>query len=826
MEGLFVFWSLLSEPSEIQSAVLFGFSPLRLILLSVVLVSCMVLLISGVAFLSGRGQDHRMGGFIWDVMDQKTTFWILLLLVGIIYISLFSQYKPLEYFYPFRERLLPLLIWMGLASIQALLSYLYLRCMGLDLFQTFRGVLVPAFIALMLMVLLIAFIFLSGMGLTPDSRFWQNAGVPILLPQVILILAVAWGLVSFLHHFRFQSAVNFDRMISIGLWAIACFAWLSQPSKPSYNSLPPSAPNFQTYPFGDAMVYDITAHEFLVGNPIPNEFGVKPLYSLFLASLHLASGENYNTLISLQIAVLALTPVFVYRITLLVGNRLAGVLAALLIIIRERNGIALSNVIEVSHSKLLMSDGFAMGLVAAFLWLFLSWCDNPEKRRAALFASGAVLSLLSLTRGHPIILVPLVICIILFMRYIPIRLRFQGIIALAVGVLLPLIPWFLRIYEISGKLAIQDPASSYTTHFARSYSPEADIPIRLEGETDKEYYERINEQAQQFIAQHPDQVAKFVLSHVMHNTVLSYVYLPHSFTIENLREYIYKASFWRDWSGRLHGQEIALLSLNILLIALGIGKAWNNKHLIALMPLLIGAGYNFSVSVGRVSGWRYIQPADWVTLIYYAVGLAQLCFIINFILERTTQMALDSASEPLQASKSPAREWSQNAGVVFTFVSIGVLLTYGHLLFVGRFPVKSVDQLFAEYSNAIDLPDQFASDDEFFTLVQTGAIKIMRGDAIYPYYMKENAEVLNHFLPGFKQRPFDRLVFYLAGRESSFVILPVSSAKYVIHDGAGVIVIGCPTDADVVNAISVLVTGDRPVLLTGTLSPDQICPRP
>ncbi len=827
IEGMFVFWKYLTAPSEAESVVFLQYSALRLVLLLTVFFLSLTILFMLVMSFKKNWLELKPGNFFANIWDNTRTFWTLIALGGLTYFLLFASNQNLGSFASYRERLYPILVWFALIALQFIVSFIYLKGIESNFVRVYRKTLLPSCIALLILFGAMAFISFTRIGLLPDSRFWQKAGAPILWIQVLLAWITGLTIYVLVTRLKLLRSVNLDILISIFLWGLACALWLSQPSRPSYNSLAPSAPNFQSYPFADSMIYDIAAHEYLIGKPIPSEFGVKPLYSLFLAGLHLLAGERYTTLVSLQIIVLAVIPALVYLIVVSLSNRPAGLVAGILMILRERNGIALSNVIEVSHVKLLMSDVFAMGLVALSLWLFIRWLEKPQERRTSMLGMGGVLSLLTLTRGHPIILAPLVFCMIFLILSIPFRLRLQSALLFTVGVSIPLIPWVWRVHEISGEFALQDPASSYTTHLARSYSLTPNIPAKLNGETDEAYYARLSELASSFVTQYPGEVAKFVSSHYAHNSILSYIYLPHSFRIESLREYVKTEPFWQVWEGKLDLQEKTLLSLNFCFIALGIGSAWRKKQLSAFVPLLIGAGYNLSVSIGRVSGWRYIQPADWITLIYYSIGLVQFAYIINFILTRPTQA--DFANDEFQASAAMpqagvSKSWINAVLVMTIFFLIGMALTYGNRLFSNRYPVKPTEQLLDEYLRATALLGQPFNESELSAFVQSDRAVIVYGQAIYPYYLKADSGPVNHALPAFKPRPYNRLVFYLRGPESSNVVLPIPSHDFDFPDGAEVIVVGCKTELGGVDALSVLITGDQPVVFTPAPTPELACP--
>lgn len=829
IEGMVVFKKYLTAPSETESAVFLQYSALRLILLLAVLFMLLAIFFELVATFKNNWLDHKLGRFIDGLWNRTATFWFLLVLGGLIYFLLFASDRNLASFASYRERLYPILVWFGLIVLQFAFSFIYLKGIESGLVRAYGNVLLPSGIALLALFAFVVFISLTQIGVSPDARFWQKAGAPILLPQVLFAWAAGLTICSLITRLKVIKSIKTDIPIGIVLWGLACALWLSQPLRPSYNSLAPSAPNFQSYPFADSMIYDLAAHEYLIGKPIPSEFGVKPLYSLFLAFLHFLVGERYVILVSLQIVVLAVIPVLVYLITASLSNRPAGLVAALLIIIRERNGIALSNVIEVSHVKLLMSDIFAMGLVAFSIYLLLRWLDQPSGHRASLFAVGGTLSLLTLTRGHPIILVPLVFCIIFLVLSIPLRLRLQSALLFALGVSIPLILWIWRVHEISGEFALQDPDSSYTTHLARSYSLTPNVPSKLNGETDEEYYARLRELASNFIEQHPEEVLKFTSSHYVHNSILSYIYLPHSFQIESLREYVKTEPFWQVWEGELDLQEKILLGLNLCFIGVGIGGSWRKKRLSALVPVLIGAGYNVSVSIGRVSGWRYIQPSDWITLVYYSIGLVQFAYMIKFVLTRSTQE--DLLNDEIQASVASSqggisKGWIKTILGALIFFLIGMALTYGYRLFSDRYPAKSTEQLIREYVSTVGLLGESFTENELNAFVGNNNAVIAYGQAIYPYYLKANSGPVNHALPAFKPRPYNRLVFYLRGPESSTVVLPIPSHDFDFPDAAEVIVLGCKTETGSIDAISVLITGDQPSVYTPVPVPELACPPP
>jgi hypothetical protein len=825
VEGLAAFWSLLSVSSEEGSAFFLGYSLLRLVLLAAL--SAVEFMLGVLIWESSRKSDSP--SIIETLFDRTTLFWILLLITGAVYFYIFASDGILGDIVSYRVRLNPILIWIGLICLQSLLVFIHLRAIGSGINQTHRAILRPTGIFLLLLAGLIAFIALTRIGLTPDALYWQGAGIPLLISQVVIASVVGLTIHNLIRRLSQPDAGRIDTIIGVSLWIAAIFLWWSQPARISYNVLEPAPPNFQSYPFGDAILYDTLAHDMLNGRALPNDFWVKPLYSVFLSFLHLFSGENYELLVLLQIVVLALIPGLVYGIVRLLGNRLAGLMAASLVILRERNAIALANVIQASHLKLLLADVFSMGLVVLSLWLMFRWFEKPERRRVEPLFIGGALGLLVLNRGHPILLLPLILFVILFFRASGNWQRWQRAGLFIAGFMLVLIPWLWRIYETTGRIALQSPVSPYIVNLAGLYSltPNLANPEAFTTEVSSQSLEESDQQSKQvvdFILRHPGEVARFISAHYFHNVIYSYIYLPQSFRIESLRTYVTTEPFWGAWQGGLSLHAWILLFLNMTLIALGIGAAWQRHRYLALVPFLIGMGYNVSVSVGRISGWRFIQPVDWITLIYYSLGIIQVFQLMGYLLTRKDQG--DFSAEQSLPSRRIMPDYVQITGYAFLFLLIGTAVTYGNKLFAGRYPDKPEGQLVDEYLSAASGLAQPYSEIELAGFLQGDRARILYGQAVYPYYLEADRGPINHAWPAYKPRPYNRLVIYLSGPVSTNVILPLPSRDFDFPDGVDVIVLGCVNDFGDVEALSVVIDGDDPALFLRVPQPAQTCPFP
>lgn len=823
VEGVFVFWQYVQTPSEAETAVFLGFSPLRLVILLGMLIVLVALGYGCRMSLRGHWWDGTLGRNLAQFHDRAVVFLFFIAVLGVLYFILFSSEHVLGRLAVYRSSLSPILVWLVLISSTALVSFLFLRAYDLPLLGTFRDVLLPSIVALIALISLVLFVAATRIGLDPDAVYWQDPGTPLLLPQVWLAWVIGMILFYLLGRFKTLSLKKTDLFICFGLWMVASLLWLNQPLAPAYNALEPKEPNFQVYPFGDALLYDVVAHGFLIGKPLQSDFWIKPLYSLFLGILHFFSQENYGLLISMQVILLAVIPIFVYLLTSELSNRPAGLVAAILVIVRERNGIALSNVIEVSHSKLLMSDMFTMGLMVLMLWLLIRWIRKPDMHRSAPFVVGGLIALLTLTRGHPIVLFPVIGCILLFLAPRP-ALRWRSILLLTAGLVLPLVPWFWRNYQTMGRLAFQNPVSPYSANVAGLYSmtPLLASP-KMFNETDAVYYERLQKQIAQFVVEHPGELVRFISAHYAHNAIFSYIYLPHSFEIETVRTYVKAEPFWHQWQGSLSNQGWVLLALNIVVLSLGLGRAWRDVKWYAFIPILVGIGYNLSIAVGRLSGWRFILPADWITLMYYAIGLMQVVYLAGYLLSGTTEPASIVAQN---LSPAPSTRFSLSIiGLGALFLSLSLSLTYGHKLFTPRKADPTQEQLIEVFQKNSELT-QFSSDAVQTFLKQDDAV-LLSGQSLYPAFFKPKSGVLNHYWLAFEARPYSRIVFYLMGSQPASVILPVTSRPIAFPDAADVIVLGCTNENNYVDAISVVITSTQPqIVYNRDPVSSLICPLP
>lgn len=139
-----------------------------MLLLAVLFLSLATLFVL-IASFKKNWLDLRSGILIDSLWNRTETFWALLALSGLTYFLLFASERNLGSFASYRERLYPIFVWIALIALQFILGFIFIKTSGSKFLQIYRSSLVPSGIALLLLALLVAFIALTKIGLTPDQ---------------------------------------------------------------------------------------------------------------------------------------------------------------------------------------------------------------------------------------------------------------------------------------------------------------------------------------------------------------------------------------------------------------------------------------------------------------------------------------------------------------------------------------------------------------------------------------------------------------------------------------------------------------------------------
>ncbi|MFH1632686.1 MAG: hypothetical protein ABIG63_01555 [Chloroflexota bacterium] len=873
--GILTLRSLLSIPKEAGSVILFGLSPERL------LMAGGVVLISAVG--AGLLLQSWLQPFKFDAFRQRLEtkiraekIWgsaIGLCIIGIISGSSFVL-QTAEISEPFTQayfiRLQPLILWVLILCAQTLLALPLMRY-GFALRQLKPKNRIAYNIAMLfgLFVILWGWIGQSGYGITANDvgTGWNYLGAPVLETQalpgwVIMIgsLMLSVWVKGHIHKLPWAQRAprRADMIISGLLWITAFILWMSIPLTPSWFAAPPGAPNFEFYPNSDASLYDISAQNVLIGEGFitaGTPFAIRPMYTLFLTLFHAISGLAYEPIIWMQVALLALLPICIYWLTRLIHSRAAGVLAAILIIFREANAIALGDKITVSHAKLLMSDLPTTLGVLLFLLVVTIWLKSPSKRQTLPLAAGGIMGAFMLIRPEFGVLLPFVGLATLLQLTRRRAEWLKSMLLITTGLILMLAPWVSRNYQITGTIFLDSPQYRADL-FAKRYRADP-IGVRLPtpvptpagntaatiipqetpnviaqpGETTAEYTERMAGDVAEYALQNPGAIAQFVTNHFFNSQIQTVLYLPATNRIAasaigylghksaeqfwgeccSPENYIRRLPFWHQWDGSLPRQSIVPLAINLLLIATGICIAWQRQKFIGLLPLFASTGYILINAAARNSGGRYILPVDWVGIFYYSIGLAQISIWMLEYFKRGNLPRVVAGGEPagdsrIGADSRPAAVGS-TLGIAASIFILGCVLPVTEKAIPERYTGSNLE---ARFTTLLQPESTSLAANEIETLeffVQEGGIAI-QGRALYPRYHTAEQSESGSTWPSFYPRPYSRISLYLVGPQNNGVILPFTDPPEEFPHGADVLLFGCP-GPDYFDAMAVVIYSDE-----------------
>jgi hypothetical protein len=776
-------------------------------------------------------------------------WWIVYCTLGLLggsYLILLTPEISEPFTLAYFERLQPFLVWFTAICIQTLIALPLLRYRySLRVLKPKSRLAYQIAIIFGVLLLLWLLVSLTGLGVTASDAGagWNYLGAPVLETQAFLawLLGMAfiglalWGenhpeSLAKLRRFRL---LRMDIVVSILIWLAAFLIWNSTPLIPNWFAAPPRAPNNTFYPNSDASLYDTTAQSALTGVGYKTHnapFAIRPMYAFFLATLHAIGGPDYTPIIWMQVAVLSLIPVLLYWISRNLHNRVSALIAALLLIFRETSSIILGSSITTSHVKLLMADLPTTLGVMLFVLLIIRWLQNPAQRQTLTLMAGGVTGAFMLIRPEFGVLLPFIGFAALLQLVRRPKVWLKGMALIAVGVILMLLPWIWRNYQITGTIFLDSPyyradlfAHRYSDYAqtkdetteptpsptATPTSPQPTPTPRLAiqpGESSEEFAERLAQDAAGYARNNPGAVAHFIFNHFFNSQVQSVLYLPLTFRLVDstvgflghkdlalfaeeccsAQNYIRRLPFWFKWDGELPGQSIIPLTLNLFLIAIGLACTWKKQRFIGLVPLAASFGYTLINAVVRNSGGRYILPIDWVGMLYFAIGLGQLSlWLIAYFRGIHLPESITGETQAEKQGKQLSLGWAANLGLAAAIILVGCALPLSEKIIPERYTAERIQSRQADFSQS--------ADPALYDFLQSGGV-ITQGRALYPRFHKagqgEDGDSIRAFMPA----KYAKVSFYLTGPYNTGVVLPQQTAPTDFPNGADVLVVGCPPE--------------------------------
>jgi hypothetical protein len=799
LESALAFYILSAVPSAAENAVIAGYSASRLLLLAGAALPLFVFGSILVATGLSATRLDRVTSFTDALLTEKwkrisvIAVSSLLSIVGII--LLITPPARLGDFASFAERLAPLVHLGGLLGVQTLLGQFLWRG-GKFHFQNlhqWKPIFTVVIILLALAAVVAVWAAWSGIGLKPEKYGWHRPGTPIPFSQVLIALFVSALFMFFKDRIKnISPSFKFEALIFLSLWLAAFLIWQAEPMRrQSYFTPAPTPPNFESYPYSDAGFYDTLSQNILIGQGRTLEVILRPLYIFFLTALHLISGQDYNLILTLQTMTLALMPPLAFLLVSRMGSQWAGILSALLLIFREKNSIALTNILEVSHSKLLLSDLPTTMLMLLMVYTLVNWLRRKDIHYPLGLVSGAAFGLVVLVRSQAQLLLPILLVGIVFSGGFQWRKALQRTAIFVLGLLIVVTPWVWRNYQVSGKPVVEN-TDFYIRMLAGGYVEPTGSVDRLPDESLDEYSARMKSQMVRYVLDHPLEIARVYSTYFIHNEISSVVYLPMSFRLYDLYSYVKQLPFWDGPYIDLGNSYGVMFFLTLGLIALGVGASFQRLGFLGLFPLLIHFTYSFSVVTARISGWRFILPVDWIPQVYYSIGLIQLIWMIASVIWNKRATETEEADANTNPSFFQRRTYVAMAG----FLIVGLSLPVMELSLPVRYPTLPPNDLIKDHAVTLQLDDSeqvTASALKSFLETEPGAM-VAYGRALYPSYYEEGyfwGESSPNLVAASR---FNRLQFMLIGPDQGFTFIPVEEAPQYFPHAADVFVVGCRGD--------------------------------
>ena len=792
ISGAYALWSAWKLPSESENVILLGMSKSRLAFCGGILVLILFCLVTAViSFMKQQNSlsNGKTAGVIAFIL-------LFILVIGYIFLSPPIGKTSLER--SLSERLKPAFLW---AKFFILLTFLLLfiqKFPELWRFQTSSGpALVWGAVVFLLIFVCIYYALSTGVGLESSSKTFYRQGVSLLEGHLIVPLLFLY---IFLPVYTVIETKLQERKILTGLTIIFCIlvwavsAWLWQTTSfegRSYFAPALRPPNYNYYPSSDAENYDLLAQSILLGNGFRNGLTVvRPLYAAFLALLHFIFGNDYMRLTNGQIMALAFIPMLIFLIGKNLRHSAAGIIITAWIIWREIYSIQLTPLVQVSNSRLLMSDLPTMLLVALFILCVIKWYRNGREETRSLLCGGMIGTAM-LLRTQCFVLIP-ALWLVFFLSTKSISKKWNSLLFSIIGFAIVFLPWTIWGKINPNTTVNKDVAEDqYLVSLYKSAAKETDEEKGL----------------LQIISEHPSEILQEIASHFLNNEISSLLILPVRLSFPEQAEQLFYENnlFWyRENSRETIEKNKLLIAVYILIVSFGVITAFRKNGFGGLIPLLFHIVYNLGNAFALTSGFRFILPVDWIILLYFGMGCIgmfdfwnRLC-IFNFskpISTEITGLAPENESDEspviilpdsenqintdnlsvhnIQDPKPEKKSQVISLTAVFILLSvIGAILPLCEKIIPRHFAPKTSEQIKAEW---MAFSDNVRSAD--FTEYSDEDLVFLEGRAFYPRFYKAGEGDSGGSSTAKQGMDYDRMVWMFHNDRVSVLCCPLTEEQ-------------------------------------------------
>jgi hypothetical protein len=836
LEGVLTAFFLTREPSEAGSVFAFGLSSQRLaIVIGVLLVTIFFVAISIAHFF----QFVTWHDSINQLLIQRNFLrygLIALTILSLTTINILFLFP--DYYFPtmsgYLLRLKPALFWFLLILIQTFIFLAYYGKLSFESLKSWRGY-KPTIIAFISVVIIWGVIAITGIGIVPDKLYWNMAGVPLLAWQVWTAIGIALIGLFLARRNKPNRLTSF--VIFIGIWIVAAIIWIRTPLVPTFNAPGPYLPQKNFYPFVDAAFFDLGAQTAIYGKGLL--FGRlfdRGLLMGFLALLHMLFGQNYLEVVGAQAAVFAVFPALLYLLGEQLHSKSAGLAVATLGILKVVNAIEGGKILSTSHPKLTMTE-FPTGIMLVLFSLFLVfWMKQYGSKAQYLAGAGATIGVGILLRTHVFFLIPVVFVLGLWVWKQDWTRAIRDVLLFASVFFIVISPWMWRNYQVAGEPLFF--MKRFEDVLDERYQPQSGLNHRLSADSFLRAQRNYTAISPTRNANIFDQY-QFIPRHFAHNLVTSALILPPSPVLDDLRHVVDGYPYWGrlsdSWLGQISGSMRIYITLNLLLLAIGIGTAWKRIGFVSLVPLMVFFFYNLANAFARTSGGRYIVPADWVVYFYFAIGIVEVVRICIVILGFESVVIFRESTDPKPSTSFAKFNLGKVGLIVLPFFLMVTALPVIELMSPGEKPMENKKALMQQLDEISFFASTGLSRKEVNKFLRQPEALLISGYDFYPRYYShlEGESVFSGKDTPYTARDYPRLVFtLLLPTNNRSVLFPTDESRLYFPDAAEVIVGGCQVGQSAIlkpylnyiSAAFVVIKGDPEMIYVRVPEAPLTCP--
>ncbi len=632
---IFCAFSLLKIPADQKNAFLFGLSKERLLML----VGFGILLLFDILTLLFRKKLATV--LLHNDVFQRICYGLSIVSLFFLLMPNYRFHKAAAYF----SRIKPYILWLFLSA--ALFSIML--CCTKDRFASIKSLFINLYahkkhitVFFLIILALVLFIEISGLGKTVETSLWNKNGIPLQIIQLFCTIVI-FALIRKCGVFR-QMANNKRFIHFLIIWAVSAAIWSLAPKSPHFFSPGPYLPDQNYYPYSDAVTYDIAGQTALNGWGFNLKRTVlKPALVFINFLTHLVAGNNYNLSMYIQSGLFALLPAVMFLFGDAIGGIGCGYLAAAFSVMKEWNALNTHTVLT-THSRLIMSEFLMQIILASFCYAVFRWLKKEgQENYYASFAGGTVM-LGIFTRYNFMAFVPAAL-LILFIGY---RKQIRSLTK-------PLLFFFLTMLLTAAPMLIRDAITSSGMISELSYTIQnVLIRQRFQEKSPFEAESGVNSQNAQIseIASDSPETQKdefntgqitqqfsnnnsiknlplvpSIINHSLHNISASFLTLPMEISFQDL-SHLYKQDgdgLWKDgWQGQFSSMQWFLIITWLLAGAVTLAYLVKYFGVAGFSILYFWFVYAFSIGFSRSSGGRYVVPMNWIPMLLLAVFLSIL----------------------------------------------------------------------------------------------------------------------------------------------------------------------------------------------------------